>query len=75
MSRAAVGHYCAGHEGLCVMSNKTQSGAAYAIVAFHDLATAFKAVEELAMAKFHHGNGQMLWPTVKRFRGTAMGNV
>ena len=57
------------------MSNKTLSGAAYAIVAFHDLAAAFKAFEALAMAKLHHGNGQMLWCTVKWFRGKSMGNV
>ena len=75
VSRAAVGHYCAGNEDLCIMSNKTLSGAAYAIVTFHDLAAAFKAFEALAMAKFHHGNGQMMWCTVKWFRGKSMGTV
>jgi hypothetical protein len=42
--------------GLAI-NNKTLSGAAYAIVTFHDLAAAFKAFEQLAMAKFNHGNG------------------
>ena len=64
VSRAALGHNCAGHVDVAVQSNKTPSSAACAVVTSHDLGAASKAFEELAMAKLHHGKGQMLWPTV-----------
>ena len=64
-----VGQYCEGQVDVSVQSNKTRSGMAFAIVTFLDLTMAIKAFEQVAMAKFDHGNGQMYWPTVKWFRG------
>ena len=75
IQKQAIGQHCAQCVDIAINSNRTASGAAYAIVTFHDLAAAFKAFEELAMAKFHHGNGLMLWPTVKWFRGKPLANV
>ena len=64
-----VGHYCEGQVDVSVQSNKTRSGMAFAIVTFLDLTMTIKAFEQVAMAKFDHGNGQMYWPSVKWFRG------
>jgi hypothetical protein len=75
IQKQAIGQHCAQCVDIAINSNRTASGAAYAIVTFHDLAAAFKAFEELAMAKFHHGNGLMLWPTVKWFRSKPLANV
>ena len=41
---------------------------AYAIITFADEALAIKAFEQLSMAKFQHGNGQMRWPVVRWLR-------
>ena len=74
IQKQAIGPHCPGCVGLA-LNNKTLSGAAHAIVTFHDLAAAFKAFEELAMAKFNHGKGLMLWANVKWFRGKPLANV
>ena len=74
IQKQAIGPHCAGCVDLAI-NNRTLSGAAYAIVTFHDLAAAFKAFEQLAMAKFNHGNGVILWATVKWFRGKPLANV
>ena len=50
-------------------------GGLRAIVTFADLAVASKAFEELAMAKFNHGKGVVLWASVKWFRGKPLANV
>ena len=71
VSKAA--YHCAGL--VDIACNKAPSGAIFAIVTFHDLAAAFKAFEQVAMAKLHHGRGQMMWPSVKWHRPKAMGNV
>ena len=60
-----IGHYCAGHVDVAVERGKATSGLAYAIVTFTDLALASKAFEQLAMAKFGHGEGQRFWANVK----------
>ena len=73
VSKAAIAHHCAGF--VDIACNKAPSGAIFAIVTFHDLAAAFKAFEQVAMAKFHHGRGQMMWPSVKWHRPKAMGTV
>ena len=60
---------------IAVAYNKAPSGATSAIVTFDDLAAAFEAFEQVAMAKLHHGKGQMMWPSVKWHRPKAMGTV
>ena len=74
IQRQVIGPYCAGCVDLAI-NNKTLSGAAYAIVAFHDLAAAFKAFEQLAMVRCDHGEGQRFWANVKWFRGKPLANV
>ena len=67
--KKAIGHYCAGHVDVAVQRGKATSGVAYAIVTFTDLALASKAVEQLAMVRFDHGEGQRFWANVKWFAG------
>ena len=73
VSKAAIAYHCAGLVDIAVAYNKAPSGAIFAIVTFHDLAAAFKAFEQVAMATFHHGRGQMMWPSVRWARPKAMG--
>ena len=71
VSKAAIAHHCAGF--VDIACNKAPSGAIFAIVTFHDLAAAIKAFEQVAMATFHQGRGQMMWPSVRWARPKAMG--
>ena len=73
VSKAAIAHHCAGLKDIAC--NKAPSGAAFAIVTFDDLAAAFKAFEQVAMAKLDHGNGHMMWASVKWHKTKTMGNV
>jgi hypothetical protein len=45
--------------------HKTIAGMTDAVVAFIGKAMAIKAFEDLAMVKFHHGNGEMYCPNLK----------
>ena len=73
VSKAAIAYHCAGL--VDIACNKAPSGATFAVVTFSDLAAALKAFEQVAMAKFHHGEGQMMWPSVKWHKAKTMGNV
>ena len=75
VKRPANACHCPGFADIAVAYNKPPSGAAFAIVTFEDLAAAFKAFEQVAMAKFDHGEGQMMWPSVKWQRPKAVGTV
>ena len=75
VSKAAIAYHCAGLVDIAVACNKAPSGATFAIVTFDDLAAAFKAFEQVAMAKFDHGNGHTMWTSVKWYKPKTMGNV
>ena len=75
VKRTAIAAHCPGFADMSVVYNKPPSGAAFAIVTFEDLAAAFKAFEQVAMAKFDHGECQVMWPSVKRHKAKTMGNV
>ena len=73
--KEVIGHYCEGHVDISIRRHKTISGMADAVVTFIGKYMAIKAFEQLAMAKFNHGNGVMLWASVKWFRGKPLANV
>ena len=60
-----IGQYCGGHVDIAIQSQRARSGMAYAIITFIDEALAIKAFEQLSIAKFEHGTGQMHWPVAK----------
>ena len=68
ISRVSIGEHCHGQVDISVQSHRTRSGMVYAIITFIDQALAIKAIEQLPMAKFLHGNGTAHWPSVKWFR-------
>ena len=68
MTKVSIGQYCEGQVDISAQSHKTRSGMACAIITFRDEALAIKAFEQLSMAKFQRGNGQMHWPVVKWLR-------
>jgi hypothetical protein len=68
VTKVTIGQYCKDFADISVQCHRTQSGMAYAIITFKELAPAMEAFEKLAKAKFDH-DGQMHWPTVKCLRG------
>ena len=61
-----IGHCCEGHVGISIQRHKTTSSMTDAVVTFIGKAMAVKAFEDLAMVRFHHGNGEMYCPSLKR---------
>ena len=68
INRVTIGPYCDGQVDIAIQSHRTRSGMAFAIITFIDDAKAIKAFEQLSVAKFEHGPGQMHRPVVKRYR-------
>ena len=65
MRKEDIGRYCEGHVDISIQRHKTISGRTEAVVTFIGKYMAIKAFEVLAMVKFHHGNGEMYFPSLK----------